>query len=74
MPRRTVSGSGKKLPLNMRTTAALRGKIERAAGRSGRSLVGEVEHRLELSFARDEFKVQLSQLLADLLRQPLRVR
>ena len=41
-------------PLNMRTTAALREKLEAAAGEvSGRSLVQEVESRLEQSFATD---------------------
>jgi len=50
MPRRTVKGSGKKIPLNMRTTEGLREKINRAAGESGRSLVQEVEHRVEKSF------------------------
>ena len=55
MPRRTVKGSGKKSPLNMRTTDALRKKLEAAAGSSGRSLVQEVEHRLEQSFAREDF-------------------
>jgi hypothetical protein len=53
MPRRTVAGEGKKSPLNMRTTAALREKLEEAAGESGRSLVQEVEYRLEQSFAMD---------------------
>ena len=55
MPKRTVKGSGKKMPLNMRTTAALRAKINRAAGASGRSLVQEVEHRIERSFLEDEY-------------------
>ena len=55
MPRRTVKGSGKKSPLNMRTTQALRKKLEKAAGLSGRSLVQEVEFRLEQSFAREDF-------------------
>lgn len=53
MPKRTIKGSGKKLPLNMRTTAALRKKIEKAAGASGRSMVQEVEYRVEQSFSRD---------------------
>jgi hypothetical protein len=69
MPRRTIIGDGKKTPLNMRTTAELRSKIERAAGRSGRSLVGEVEHRLELSFARDDFKRQLSEVVLVVLEK-----
>ncbi len=55
MPVRTVKGSGKKSPLNMRTTKALRKKLETAAGSSGRSLVQEVEYRLEQSFAREDF-------------------
>jgi len=53
MPKRTVKGSGKKIPLNMRTTQELREKINRAAGASGRSLVQEVEYRVTLGFAHD---------------------
>ena len=45
---------GKRYPLNMRTTKQMREKLERAARASGRSLVGEVEYRLERSFDRDE--------------------
>ena len=64
MPRRTVKGSGKKSPLNMRTTQALRKKLEMAAGLSGRSLVQEVEFRLEQSFAREDFgKLHISTLM-----------
>jgi len=54
MPKRTVKGDGKKQPFNMRTTAALRKKIETAAGKSGRSLVQEVEYRVEMSFHHEE--------------------
>lgn len=42
--------NGKRYPLNMRTTAALRQKIEDAAKASGRSMAQEVEYRLEMSF------------------------
>jgi hypothetical protein len=67
MPRRTVEGSGKKSPLNMRTTQALREKLEMAAGLSGRSLVQEVEFRLEQSFDREDFgklhKLHISTLM-----------
>jgi hypothetical protein len=64
MPRRTVGGSGKKSPMNMRTTEALRKKLEMAAGLSGRSLVQEVEFRLEQSFAREDFgKLHISTLM-----------
>ncbi len=47
---------GKRHPLNMRTTKELREKIERAAAQSGRSLVQEVEFRLERSFWEDEVR------------------
>ena len=45
---------GKRYPLNMRTTKELRQKLEQAAAKSGRSMVAEVEYRLERSFDRDE--------------------
>jgi|SRR5262245_25470880 len=45
---------GKRYPLNMRTTKELRDNIEEAAMASGRSLVQEVEFRLEQSFRREE--------------------
>jgi uncharacterized protein (DUF1778 family) len=48
---------GKRYPLNMRTTKELRDRIERAAMVSGRSLVQEVEFRLEQSF-RDEYMAE----------------
>jgi hypothetical protein len=55
MPRRLKAPlPGKRYPLNMRTTKELRDKIEAAAWASGRSLVQEVEYRLEQSFARTE--------------------
>src|SRR5215467_2655400 len=44
---------GKRYPLNMRTTKELRDKIEQAATDSGRSLVQEVEFRLERSFQQE---------------------
>lgn len=48
-------GEGKKTPLNMRTTQQLRARLERAAAESGRSLVHEVEHRLERTFITEDF-------------------
>ena len=50
MPR-TISGDAKRHPLNMRTTAEMREKLEAAAVASGRSLAQEVEYRLNASFA-----------------------
>jgi predicted HicB family RNase H-like nuclease len=41
---------GKRYPLNMRTTKELRDRVDVAAMASGRSLVQEVEFRLERSF------------------------
>jgi hypothetical protein len=45
---------GKRYPLNMRTTKEIRDKIESAATVSGRSLVQEVEFRVERSFQEEE--------------------
>ena len=50
MPKITEPGGGKRHPLSMRTTRALRARLEAAAEASGRSLAHEVEHRLEKSF------------------------
>jgi hypothetical protein len=50
---------GKRYPLNMRTTKELRDKIENAAMASGRSLVQEVEFRLERSFQQQEIEKEL---------------
>src|SRR5262249_14589966 len=47
---------GKRYPLNMRTTKELRDKIEEAAMVSGRSLVQEVEFRLERLFQQEEIE------------------
>lgn len=49
--KRKAKPAGKRYPLNMRTTRELREQVEAAAHTSGRSLVQEVEHRLEHSFA-----------------------
>ncbi len=46
-------GKGKRVPLNMRTTRETREKLEKSAAESGRSLVQEVEYRLERSFAEE---------------------
>jgi predicted HicB family RNase H-like nuclease len=47
---------GKRYPLNMRTTKELRDKIEWAATVSGRSLVQELEFRVERSFQEEEIE------------------
>lgn len=70
MPRTRRTNGAKRHPLNMRTTKELREALEHAASRSGRSLVQEVEFRLEQSFLAQDLT---SRLLgggdhADLLR------
>jgi TraY domain len=60
MPKRAPTlGDGKRSPLNMRTTKDLREKLEKAAGKSGRSLVQEVEARLEQSLNGDFLLTEL---------------
>ena len=51
-------GEGKRHPLNMRTTKALRDRLEAASKESGRSLVQEVEFRVEQSFERTDFGLE----------------
>ena len=50
MSRRSDDDEGKKAPLGMRTTPALRAKMEAAATKAGRSLAQEAEFRLERAF------------------------
>jgi len=47
-------GKGKRVPLNMRTTRERRKVLENAAASSGRSLVQEVEYRLDRSFLEED--------------------
>ena len=47
-------GEGKRVPLNMRTTREVRGRLEKAASDSGRSLAQEVEYCLERVLRGDE--------------------
>jgi len=47
-------GKGKRVPLNMRTTLELRDRVAKAAADSGRSLVQEVETRLESTFLQED--------------------
>ena len=47
-------GKGKRVPLNMRTTRERRKALENAAASSGRSLVQEVENRLDRSFLEED--------------------
>jgi hypothetical protein len=51
-------GKGKRVPLNMRTTQETRDRLEKAAADSGRSLVQEVEYRLERSFMEEDQRVR----------------
>jgi hypothetical protein len=54
MPRKAApAAEPRRHPLNVRTTRELRDKMLAAAEQSGRSLVQELEYRLENSFGRD---------------------
>src|SRR5689334_17347519 len=53
MPKKAVQGDARRAALNMKTTEAIRQKLEDAAKRSGRTLTHEVEYRLEQSFNQD---------------------
>lgn len=55
---------GKRHPLNMRTTEEIRHKLEAAATLSGRSLVQEVEFRIERSFRDDDVIERLARIEA----------
>lgn len=53
-----------RIPIMSRVTPDMRDRLEDLARSSGRSLAGEIEHRLELSFiAEDAFKV--ARLISD---------
>jgi predicted HicB family RNase H-like nuclease len=64
---------GKRYPLNMRTTKELRDKIDWAATASGRSLVQEVEFRLERSFQEEEIEKSTDTVMLQ-VRLPERLR
>lgn len=59
MPPSHPPTSGKRYPLNMRTTLEIRNKLAEAAEASGRSLAQEVERRLERSFEYDDLNERL---------------
>jgi predicted HicB family RNase H-like nuclease len=60
---------GKRYPLNMRTTKELRDKVDGAAMASGRSLVQEVEFRLERSFDLEQREAEIVRLSERLRRR-----
>jgi hypothetical protein len=55
---RGKSIAGKRHPLNMRTTKETRDRLAAAAAASGRSLVQEVEFRVEQTFRQEDARVQ----------------
>lgn len=66
MPKQTDArraAGTKRFPLNMRTTKAVRERLERVAAKNGRSLVQEVEFRLEHSFRDDRLETLLKEIL-----------
>jgi hypothetical protein len=74
MARKKAPEESKRFPLNMRTTKEMRKRLEDGAARSGRSLIQEVEGRLEDSFkddpiSRSETLTDLHELIRRYLRQ-----
>jgi hypothetical protein len=63
MVRKPKPEAGKRYPLNMRTTRELRERIIAAAHASGRSLVQEVEYRLERSFQLEDQQQSMTSLV-----------
>ena len=61
--------AGKRYPLNMRTTRELRDRIEAAARASGRSLVQEVEYRLERSFQTDDLTKEMKASIQEAIEE-----
>src|SRR4051812_25534907 len=56
------SQSGKRYPLNMRTTHQMRTALEAAASSSGRSLAQEAELRIERSFSDQRMSIEALEL------------
>lgn len=54
MPKKAVVSEARRCLLNVRTTEAIRKKLEEAATISGRTLIHEIEHRIEMSFWQEE--------------------
>jgi hypothetical protein len=61
MPK-VIEGAEKRHPLNMRTTKAVRERLEASARANGGSLMKDVEARIERSF-------ELDDVLAEILRK-----
>ena len=60
---------GSRVPLNVRTTRERRQQLEAAADESGRSLLAELEYRLDQSFAvEDRFAPRTVKIFGDLAR------
>jgi hypothetical protein len=68
MPRRAVKTGVGLVPLNMKVPRDLRIRLERAAKKSGRSLTGEVGHRVQRGFDYEElFGSEYTQILIRLI-------
>lgn len=70
MTRKMSDAEAKRTPLNLRTTAELRARLDAAASENGRSITQEVERRLERSF--DRPKDSLPGIFSDEVRSYLR--
>jgi TraY domain len=64
-PRKRAVQAGEKVQIGVRISPALRGNLEKAAARSGRSLTQEAELRLERSFERQDILAEALTLAFD---------
>ncbi len=72
MSRTLAEREGKRAPLSLRTTHALRERLVAVSTRADRSLTQEVEHRLERSFDHDDLRALIREELRAELRAELR--
>jgi hypothetical protein len=54
MPKKAVTSESRRCLINVRTTEAMRKRLEDAAAATGRPLIHEIEHRLETAFWHEE--------------------
>lgn len=66
---RTDARPGKRHPLSFRVTFETRHRLEDAALVSGRSLTGELEHRLEQSFDRDDLETAIRKVMTSIAEE-----
>ena len=69
---RLAPGKRRGASMGFRPTPAIREKLEKTATENGRSMSQEIETRLELSFARDNWTQELKDLLQTFMEKQSR--